>query len=56
MTEMMGEWKVMDQSSFKRNMRDWKKIGAGGFGEVYKVHHREWKKDVAVKIVGLDNG
>ena len=55
-SEMMGAWTVMDQSSFKKKEKHWKTIGAGGFGQVFKVHHHQFKKDVAVKIVGFDDG
>ena len=34
----------------------WKVIGAGGFGQVFKTRHLQWRWDVAVKLLCLDDG
>lgn len=36
------------------NLEKWKCIGFGGFGAVYKAHHKEWGLDVAIKILRYD--
>ncbi|KAL4617686.1 receptor-interacting serine/threonine-protein kinase 4-like [Arapaima gigas] len=33
----------------------WKLIGSGGFGKVYKVKHVEWRMNVAVKLLHLQD-
>lgn len=30
---------------------NWKFIGSGGFGRVYKARHKDWGFDVAIKIL-----
>ncbi|XP_036391912.1 receptor-interacting serine/threonine-protein kinase 4-like [Megalops cyprinoides] len=42
---MMGSLKTFDSSEFG----NWEKIGSGGFGQVYKVRHEQWKTWLAIK-------
>uniref|UniRef100_A0AAQ4NNX4 Protein kinase domain-containing protein n=1 Tax=Gasterosteus aculeatus aculeatus TaxID=481459 RepID=A0AAQ4NNX4_GASAC len=32
-------------------LQDWKEIGSGGFGYVYKAKHKDWGFDVAIKLL-----
>ncbi|XP_029030066.1 receptor-interacting serine/threonine-protein kinase 4 isoform X2 [Betta splendens] len=41
----MGLLKTFDSSEFGK----WEKIGSGGFGQVYKVRHEQWKTWLAIK-------
>ncbi|XP_060922581.1 receptor-interacting serine/threonine-protein kinase 3-like [Limanda limanda] len=34
----------------------WERIGAGGFGEIYKAKHKGWCYDVAIKLLHNDGG
>ncbi|XP_034020119.1 receptor-interacting serine/threonine-protein kinase 3 [Thalassophryne amazonica] len=43
---------VIEDSS----LEDWKVIGGGGFGQVYKARHRRWGCDVAIKLLRYDDG
>ncbi|XP_051541622.1 receptor-interacting serine/threonine-protein kinase 4-like [Myxocyprinus asiaticus] len=42
---IMGLLKTFDASEFG----SWEKIGSGGFGQVYKVRHMQWKTWLAIK-------
>ncbi|XP_076876389.1 receptor-interacting serine/threonine-protein kinase 4 isoform X1 [Brachyhypopomus gauderio] len=42
---VMGLLKTFDSSEFE----NWEKIGSGGFGQVYKVRHVQWKTCLAIK-------
>ncbi|XP_056095595.1 receptor-interacting serine/threonine-protein kinase 4 [Rhinichthys klamathensis goyatoka] len=42
---IMGLLKTFDASEFG----SWEKIGSGGFGQVYKVRHIQWKTLLAIK-------
>uniref|UniRef100_A0A3B1K3L3 non-specific serine/threonine protein kinase n=1 Tax=Astyanax mexicanus TaxID=7994 RepID=A0A3B1K3L3_ASTMX len=42
---VMGSLKTFDSSEFG----SWEKIGSGGFGQVYKVRHMQWKTWLAIK-------
>lgn len=42
---VMGSLKTFDSSEFG----SWEKIGSGGFGQVYKVRHVQWKTWLAIK-------
>ncbi|KAJ8280820.1 hypothetical protein GJAV_G00059430 [Gymnothorax javanicus] len=44
-TGTMGLLKTFDSSEFGA----WEKIGTGGFGQVYKVRHEQWKTWLAIK-------
>uniref|UniRef100_A0A3Q1H4F7 Protein kinase domain-containing protein n=1 Tax=Anabas testudineus TaxID=64144 RepID=A0A3Q1H4F7_ANATE len=35
---------------------EWEKVGSGGFGRVYKVRHKTWKFEVAIKLLQDDVG
>ncbi|XP_041821569.1 receptor-interacting serine/threonine-protein kinase 3 [Chelmon rostratus] len=35
---------------------DWKVIGSGGFGQIYKARHHKWCCDVAIKLLHYDDG
>uniref|UniRef100_A0A3P8Z7X9 Protein kinase domain-containing protein n=1 Tax=Esox lucius TaxID=8010 RepID=A0A3P8Z7X9_ESOLU len=41
----MGLLRTFDSSEFE----SWEKIGSGGFGQVYKVRHVQWKTWLAIK-------
>ena len=50
---------VMTEKSFRTFWGfkgEWKVIGAGGGGQIFKARHRQLKRDVAIKIIGPDNG
>ena len=34
----------------------WKVIGSGGYGQVFKARHLQWRWDVAIKILFSDDG
>ncbi|XP_055365402.1 receptor-interacting serine/threonine-protein kinase 3-like isoform X2 [Betta splendens] len=34
----------------------WERVGSGGFGCVYKARHKEWRIDVAIKLLDCDFG
>ncbi|XP_030282041.1 receptor-interacting serine/threonine-protein kinase 3-like isoform X1 [Sparus aurata] len=36
--------------------KNWKHVGSGGFGHVYKARHKDWRHDVAIKILKTDVG
>ncbi|XP_058480475.1 receptor-interacting serine/threonine-protein kinase 3 isoform X1 [Solea solea] len=38
------------------SLRDWKVIGSGGFGQIYKARHHHWCYDVAIKLLHYNNG
>ncbi|XP_044039001.1 receptor-interacting serine/threonine-protein kinase 3 [Siniperca chuatsi] len=38
------------------SLGDWKVIGSGGFGQIYKARHRQWCCDVAIKLLHYDDG
>uniref|UniRef100_A0A8C9XF17 Protein kinase domain-containing protein n=1 Tax=Sander lucioperca TaxID=283035 RepID=A0A8C9XF17_SANLU len=38
------------------SLKDWKVIGSGGFGQIYKARHRQWACDVAIKLLRYDDG
>lgn len=42
---MMGLLRTFDASE----LGSWEKIGSGGFGQVYRVRHRQWKTWLAIK-------
>ncbi|KPP70383.1 hypothetical protein Z043_110793 [Scleropages formosus] len=33
------------------SLESWQHIGSGGFGQIYKVKHTEWRMDVVVKLL-----
>ncbi|XP_056156474.1 receptor-interacting serine/threonine-protein kinase 3 [Lampris incognitus] len=35
---------------------DWRVIGSGGFGQIYKARHLQWGWDVAIKLLHYDDG
>lgn len=37
-------------------LTEWKVIGSGGFGQIYKARHHMWCCDVAIKVLHYDNG
>ncbi|XP_028428829.1 receptor-interacting serine/threonine-protein kinase 2-like [Perca flavescens] len=49
---------VEDSEQFVKDssLRDWKVIGSGGFGQIYKARHHQWGFDVAVKLLLTDGG
>ncbi|XP_026168030.1 receptor-interacting serine/threonine-protein kinase 3-like isoform X2 [Mastacembelus armatus] len=38
------------------SLENWKSVGSGGFGQVYKAMHKGWGFDVAIKILRDDVG
>lgn len=38
------------------SLTDWKVIGSGGFGQIYKARHLKWCSDVAIKLLHYDDG
>ncbi|XP_031154479.1 receptor-interacting serine/threonine-protein kinase 4-like isoform X2 [Sander lucioperca] len=42
-----------DSSQFVEDssLRDWKVIGSGSFGQIYKARHHQWGVDVAIKLL-----
>uniref|UniRef100_A0A8C9XIF2 Protein kinase domain-containing protein n=1 Tax=Sander lucioperca TaxID=283035 RepID=A0A8C9XIF2_SANLU len=48
----LGCDKFIEDSS----LQDWKVIGSGGFGQIYKARHRQWACDVAIKLLRYDDG
>ncbi|XP_036968134.1 receptor-interacting serine/threonine-protein kinase 3 isoform X2 [Acanthopagrus latus] len=38
------------------SLTDWKVIGSGGFGQIYKARHQKWCCDVAIKLLHHDDG
>ncbi|KAF1394445.1 hypothetical protein PFLUV_G00000380 [Perca fluviatilis] len=41
----------MEQFVEDSNLGDWKVIGSGGFGQIYKARHHQWGFDVAIKLL-----
>ncbi|XP_054457123.1 receptor-interacting serine/threonine-protein kinase 3 [Anoplopoma fimbria] len=37
-------------------LEGWKKIGSGGFGQIFKARHHQWCCDVAIKLLHYDDG
>ena len=48
-----SSYQMIDENSLGKS---WKLIGAGGFGQVYKARHLQWRSDVAVKLLCRDDG
>ncbi|KAF1393384.1 hypothetical protein PFLUV_G00015070 [Perca fluviatilis] len=46
----------MEQFIEDSSLEDWKVIGSGGFGQIYKARHRQWACDVAIKLLRYDDG
>ncbi|TDH15443.1 hypothetical protein EPR50_G00031600 [Perca flavescens] len=46
----------MEQFIEDSSLQDWKVIGSGGFGQIYKARHRQWACDVAIKLLRYDDG
>ncbi|XP_039675998.1 ankyrin repeat and protein kinase domain-containing protein 1-like isoform X2 [Perca fluviatilis] len=46
----------MEQFIEDSSLEDWKVIGSGGFGQIYKARHRQWAFDVAIKLLRYDDG
>ncbi|XP_030587622.1 receptor-interacting serine/threonine-protein kinase 3-like [Archocentrus centrarchus] len=42
---------LQTESIGNESLENWKPIGSGGFGEVYKARHKIWKHDVAIKLL-----
>ncbi|XP_035530860.1 receptor-interacting serine/threonine-protein kinase 3 isoform X1 [Morone saxatilis] len=38
------------------SLTNWKVIGSGGFGQIYKARHLDWCYDVAIKLLHYDDG
>nr|XP_019967772.1 PREDICTED: receptor-interacting serine/threonine-protein kinase 3 isoform X2 [Paralichthys olivaceus] len=38
------------------SLTGWDLIGCGGFGQIYKVRHRQWCYDIAIKLLHYDDG
>ncbi|KAG8006000.1 Receptor-interacting serine/threonine-protein kinase 3 [Nibea albiflora] len=38
------------------SLADWKVIGSGGFGQIFKARHQKWGCDVAIKLLHHDDG
>ncbi|XP_028841539.1 receptor-interacting serine/threonine-protein kinase 3-like isoform X2 [Denticeps clupeoides] len=38
------------------SLTDWKVIGGGGFGQIFRARHEDWKLDVAVKLLRNSDG
>uniref|UniRef100_A0A3B4AF49 Protein kinase domain-containing protein n=1 Tax=Periophthalmus magnuspinnatus TaxID=409849 RepID=A0A3B4AF49_9GOBI len=36
-------------------LADWQEVGRGGFGRVYKIRHKDWGFDVAVKVFNISS-
>ena len=36
-------------------LQDWKQIGNGGFGAVYCARQKDWRFDVAIKMLFTDD-
>ncbi|XP_035858109.1 receptor-interacting serine/threonine-protein kinase 4-like [Sander lucioperca] len=49
---------VEDSEQFVEDssLGDWKVIGSGGFGQIYKARHHQWGFDVAIKVLLKDEG
>ncbi|XP_028429962.1 receptor-interacting serine/threonine-protein kinase 3-like [Perca flavescens] len=49
---------VKDSEQFVEDssLGDWKVIGRGGFGQIFKARHHQWGFDVAVKLLLKDEG
>ncbi|TDH15548.1 hypothetical protein EPR50_G00010070 [Perca flavescens] len=41
----------MEQFVEDSSLGDWKVIGSGGFGQIYKARHHQWGFDVAIKLL-----
>ncbi|XP_029112228.1 receptor-interacting serine/threonine-protein kinase 3-like [Scleropages formosus] len=37
------------------SLESWQHIGSGGFGQIYKVKHTEWRMDVVVKLLHVSS-
>ncbi|KAI1888655.1 hypothetical protein AGOR_G00187380 [Albula goreensis] len=37
------------------SLQSWSEIGSGGFGQIYKAKHKEWRMDVAIKLLHHDD-
>uniref|UniRef100_A0A8C9ZWQ7 Protein kinase domain-containing protein n=1 Tax=Sander lucioperca TaxID=283035 RepID=A0A8C9ZWQ7_SANLU len=48
--------RTMAQFIEDSSLQDWKVIGSGGFGQIYKARHRQWACDVAIKLLRHDDG
>ncbi|XP_035856470.1 receptor-interacting serine/threonine-protein kinase 3-like isoform X3 [Sander lucioperca] len=46
----------MEQFVEDSSLGDWKVIGSGVFGEIYKARHHQWGYDVAIKLPLQDKG
>ncbi|KAF1394444.1 hypothetical protein PFLUV_G00000370 [Perca fluviatilis] len=46
----------MEQFVEDSSLEDWKVIGSGGFGQIYKARHHQWCSDVAIKLLLQEEG